>query len=154
MRSSLLIDDEVTIESTITPTAGNEDWHVRLTIHVDDAIVESSPIAFLYSLGALSFDDARPRGVSGNWFEDGDHFTLEDAIQHTRFERGRLVMYVDYLRGRCLKTTVEIASDGTIVLDTVNRGKAAPLWIERLRGKKRLAVVPGDAADDATPEGG
>ena len=60
-------------------------------------------------------------------------------------------MYVDYLRGRCLKTKVEIASDGTIVLDTVNRGKAATMWIERLRGKKRLALVAGD---DAAPEGG
>ena len=84
MRSSLLIDDDVTIDSSITPTVGNEDWHVRLTIHVDEGITEANPIAFLYSLGALSFHDARPRGVSGNWFEDGDRFTIEDAIQHTR----------------------------------------------------------------------
>ena len=53
-------------------------------------------------------------------------------------------MYVDYLRGRCVKTTVEIGSDGKVLLETVNRGKAALKWIARLQGKKLLQAVPDE----------
>jgi hypothetical protein len=53
-------------------------------------------------------------------------------------------MYVDYLRGRCVKTTVEIGNDGRVLLETVNRGKAAMKWIARLQGKKLLQAVPDE----------
>jgi hypothetical protein len=47
-------------------------------------------------------------------------------------------MYVDYLRGRCVKTTVEVARDGKVRLETVNRGKAALARVARLPGKGLL----------------
>jgi hypothetical protein len=50
-------------------------------------------------------------------------------------------MYIDYLRGRCVKTTVEVSSDGKALVETVNRGQAATRWVERLRGKKFLQAV-------------
>lgn len=46
-------------------------------------------------------------------------------------------MYVDYLRGRCIKTTVEVDSSGKVRLETMNRGKAAP-W----RRHRRAPVAP------------
>ena len=50
-------------------------------------------------------------------------------------------MYVDYLRGRCIKTVVEVSSDGRVFLKTVNRGQAATRWVERIKGKQFLRAV-------------
>jgi hypothetical protein len=41
----------------------------------------------------------------------------------------------------CVKTTVEVSSDGKALIETVNRGQAATRWVERLRGKKFLQAV-------------
>lgn len=95
----------------------------------------------ILTIGVLSFHDARPRGVSGNWFEEGDQFTASDLLSHISFSGGKLHMYVDYLRGRCMKTTIEVASDGEVRLETVNRGKAALAWVSRLQGKRLLEPV-------------
>jgi hypothetical protein len=138
-----LIDIEV-IESDANPTVGDEDWHVRMQLQVDEDLVETCAHGLIFTIGVLSFHDARPRGISGEWFEDNDQFAAADMLNHITFERGRLHMYVDYLRGRCVKTTVEIGSDGKVLLETVNRGKAALNWVARLQGKKLLkAVLPG-----------
>ncbi len=47
----------------------------------------------------------------------------------------------DYVRGRCVKTTVEVTSHGIVTLETVNRGEAALRWVDKLKGKKYLRVV-------------
>jgi hypothetical protein len=103
--------------------------------------VEIYAIGLIYALGVLSFHDGRPRGVSGNWFEDDDQWTAGDMLRHLEFRRGRLYFYADYVRGRCLKTGVEIDPGGTVVVETVNRGEAVLRWIDRLRGKKYLRPV-------------
>jgi hypothetical protein len=79
--------------------------------------------------------------VSGRWFDDEDQFNAGDLLRHLRFESGRLCMYVDYLRGRCVKTTVDVSGDGKVILDTVNRGQAATRWVDLLRGRKFLRPV-------------
>ena len=104
-------------------------------------MLDSCAHGLIFTIGVLSFHDARPRGVSGNWFEDGDQFTAADLLGRIRFTDGKLQMYVDYLRGRCVKTTIEVASDGRVRLETVNRGKAALAWVARLQGKKLLQPV-------------
>jgi hypothetical protein len=68
-------------------------------------------------------------------------------LRHLRFERGELHFYADYVRGRCMKTTVIVRSDGTFMLDAVNRGEAATRWIAKLQGKKLLRAI-----NDAGPE--
>jgi hypothetical protein len=136
--------DIAIVESEVTPTAGDEDWHVRMELKVDEDLIESCAHGLIFALGVLSFHDGRPRGVSGQWYEDGDQFTAADMLNHIRFERGKLKMYVDYLRGRCIKTTVEVASNGMVWLETVNRGKAALTWIAKLQGKKLLRPVSED----------
>jgi len=40
-----------------------------------------------------------------------------------------------------MKTEVVLQPDGSGTLSTMGRGKAAILWLERLKGKKRWQVV-------------
>lgn len=141
IHDSSLLDIKV-VESDTKPTVGDEDWHVRMQLQVDDDLIETCAHGLIFAIGVLSFHDGRPRGASSQWFEDADQFTAADLLNHLHFENGKLRMYVDYLRGRCIKTTVEVASDGVIRLETVNRGKAALKWITMLQGKKLLQAVP------------
>jgi hypothetical protein len=140
------------IEIQINPTSA-DDKHVRIEGRlgleededgepVNDA--EHYAFGFIYALGVLSFADARPRGVSGMHFEEKDDWSAGDMLRRLRFERGELRFYADYVRGRCMKTTIAVRADGTFMLDTVNRGEAATRWIARLQGKKVLRPV-GDA---------
>jgi hypothetical protein len=136
-----LFEDLQILDSKIEPTVGNDDWHVAIRFRVDEDLVATCAIGLIYVLGLLSFHDGRPRGISGNWFEDDDEFTVADMLRHLKFEHDKLHLDVDYLRGRCLKTTVEVSSDGHVLLETVNRGQAATRWVERLRGKGFMRAV-------------
>lgn len=140
-RAAALAADIDVIDTQIVPTVGNDDWHVRIKLRVDQDAIEAGAVALIYAIGLLSFLDARPRGETAQGFDDEDRFTSADMIWRLRFEQGRLCMYVDYLRGRCVKTTVEVASNGNVLLETTHRGQAATRWVERLRGKPLLEPV-------------
>jgi len=120
-----LFDEVEIVETKITPTIGNEDLHVEITMQADEDLVRTTSFALIYVLALLSFADARTRGISGQWYEDEDQLTAPDLLRHLSLQHGKLHFYVDYLRGQCVKTTVEVSSDGRIRLDTVNRGQAA-----------------------------
>lgn len=141
IRDGLLFDEIEIVETKITPTVNDEDLHVEIMLQVDEDLVRTTSFALVYVLALLSFADARPRGVSGQWYDDDDQFTAADLLRNLNFEHGKLHLYVDYLRGRCVKTTVEVSSDGRIRLDTVNRGQAATRWVDRLKGKSFLKPV-------------
>lgn len=141
VQDGTLFEEIEILDKKIEPTVGNEDWAVTIVFRVEEDLVESCAFGLIYVLGLLSFHDGRPRGVSGKWFEDDDEFTAADMLRHMRFERGTLKMYVDYLRGRCVKTDVEVSSDGRVTVRTVNRGQAATRWVDRLKGKKFLQAV-------------
>jgi hypothetical protein len=140
-RDGTLFENIEVLNTKIESTVGNEDWHVRIDLQLDEDLVATCAFGFLYVIGVLSFHDGRPRGASGTWFEDEDQFNAADMLQYTTFEYGKLHMYVDYLRGRCVKTTVEVGSDGRALVETVNRGQAATRWVDRLRGGKFLRAV-------------
>lgn len=107
---------------------------------VEDA--EWGGLPFLYVIGVLSFADARPRGSSEADYFDDDQFEVDDLIKHFRFSnRETLQLDVDYLRGRCIKTTVDVHSDGRFVIETRNRGQSATRWVARLQGKKSIRLV-------------
>lgn len=144
IRTATLFDFEV-IKTEIEPTVGNEDFSVKIEFQVEEEGVEHCGFPLIYTLAMLSFHDARPRGVSGEWFEDDDHLTANDMLRYLEFTRGKLTLYLDYVRGRCVKTDIEIDKDGKVVLKTVNRGQAATRWVETLRGKKTLQAVPPPA---------
>lgn len=46
-----------------------------------------------------------------------------------------LVFDADYVRGRMVKTTVTIGSNGGFVVETRNRHEMAVRWLRTLRGK-------------------
>lgn len=99
---------------------------------------------FIFCIAAMSFYDARPRGVSGMHFEERDEFTVADLHDHLRFERARLRFSSDYVRGRCMKTDVTVASDGSATIETRNRGESALRWVDLLKGREHLRVVPDE----------
>lgn len=142
----------VVADTEINPTSA-DDMHVRIEGRLgpeededgepaNDA--EHYAFGFIYALGVLSFADARPRGVSAMHFEEKDDWAVGDMLRRLRFERGELHFYADYVRGRCMQTTVIVRADGTFMLDAVNRGEAATRWIAKLNGKKFLRAI-GDA---------
>ncbi len=138
-------------ETKVAATLGEDDKHVQITGRFgpeeddDDedagADVETAALGFIYAIGALSFADARPRGVSGMLYEEKDDWTAADMLRGVRFESGELRFHADYVRGRCVKTTIVVRRDGSFLVDTVNRGEAATRWIAKLQGKKILSVV-------------
>jgi hypothetical protein len=105
------------------------------------AEVEWAAFGFLFVLALLSFEDARPRGFSDKDYLEEDEFTVVDFFAGLRFVRGELHLELDYVRGRCVKTSIVARRDGRITIETRGRGTSALLWPERLKGKKRLELV-------------
>lgn len=142
IRSAACVDIKVT-KTEKQPTSG-DDFFVRIDGRFgedEDDDVEFAGMGFIYSVSLLSFADARPRGVSDMNFVKGDEWTMADVLRHFRFVRGELHFSADYVRGRCMKTDIDVRSDGTFTLTTTNRGEAATRWVARLQGKKPLAAV-------------
>jgi len=122
--------------------------HMKMTLQEDPDILESCSFGIIYALGVLSFAGARPRGVSGMHFEEKDEWLVPDMLRHLRFQHGSLHFYADYVRGRMMKTTVEVRQDGTILLETINRGESAARWVATLQGKRKFAIVEEDEGTD------
>ena len=140
IHDALLLEFEV-VDTKIEPTVGDDDYHVRIVLKVEEDLLESCAFGLIFTLGALSFHDGRPRGYSGKFFEDDEEWPVADMLKRLEFAHGQLHINADYVRGRCMKTTLDVSSDGTVVLDTVNRGQAATRWVDRLKGKKLLQAV-------------
>jgi hypothetical protein len=102
---------------------------------------EWGSFGFIFGIAVLSFADARPRGISDADFLANDEFTLADLFRCLRYERGELRFASDYVRGRCMKTDVTVRPDGTVRLQTRDRGEALFRWVDRFKGKTPLAVV-------------
>ncbi len=122
----------------------------RVACHVHREDVPWAAVPLIYALGALSFGDARPRGVSGIDYDEGDEWRVADMVQRLHLERGGLVFDADYVRGRMMKTTVTVRADGRLVVDTRNRHEMALRWLGALRGEKHIRLVArADAPEDA-----
>ena len=142
------------LETDIQPSVGGDETLVRIEMHLGevedlDGDAEQSrsedwewgAFGFIFCLAVLSFHDARPRGVSGVDFEEGDEFTVADMVDSLQYQRGELRFSADYIRGRSIKTDITVRPDGGATLATRNRGEAASRWVQRLKGKKVLEVV-------------
>lgn len=141
---------EVVDQKIETPPGGDQTYvHIDLLLgepDEDDPEYRSEDhewgsLGFFFCIGALSFADARPRGISDIHYVDDDEFTLADLLEHIRYVRGELHFSTDYVRGRCMKTDVTIRKDGSATIETHNRGQVALRWIDRLKGKKILELV-------------
>ena len=92
-------------------------------------------------MGVLSFADARPRGFSDAEFNPNDEFEPADFMSALTFRNGELQLDTDYVRGRRMKTRAIVRSDGTGMIETRGRGKAALNWMARLKGDKPVRAV-------------
>ena len=102
---------------------------------------EWGAFGFMFALGVLSFAEAKPRNLSELDYEENDEFKLADFIGGLRFVRGELHFDADYIRGRRIKTHIVVRSNGTVVLETIGRGKAPLRWLDQLKGKKLMRLV-------------
>jgi hypothetical protein len=143
-----------TAEPVVTPVPHDTDVCIGERVHVrvegrigdeEEDDVEFAALGIIFTFGALSFADATPRGNSKYDHKHGDQWTAADMLRHMRFVRGELHFYADYVRGRMMKTTVNVRKDGTFVLETVNRGEQALAWIAKLQGKHEDAPAPHPA---------
>jgi hypothetical protein len=110
----------------------------------DDAAEDTAEwgaFGFMFTLGVLSFDEAKPRNHSSGDYHEKDEFTVADFIEGLRFAHGELHFDADYIRGRRVKTRIAVRPNGTVRLETTGRGKAALRWLERIQGKKLLHLV-------------
>ena len=139
-----LLEHLLALELQVVETKGTEfggTVHMKMVLREDPDVLATCAFALIYGLGVLSFADARPRGVSGMHFQEDDQWYVGDMLRHLRYEHGSLYFYADYVRGRMMKTTIEVQQDGTIRLETTNRGESAALWVATLQGKKKLQLV-------------
>jgi hypothetical protein len=113
----------------------------RVTCHMHREDVPWGAIPLIYVLGVFSFGDARPRGFSDIDYVEKDEWLIADMVERLRLERGALVFDADYVRGRMVKTTVRVSSDGKVVIETRNRHEMAVRWLRTLRGKKHIRLV-------------
>jgi hypothetical protein len=58
----------------------------RVTCHLHREDLPWAAVPLAHALGALSFADARPRGVSGNDFDPRDEWRLGDLVSRLRLE--------------------------------------------------------------------
>lgn len=146
------------VETNIDESAGGDEAIVKIDMllgEVEDEDLEEGEepyrsedhewggLGFMFCLAVLSFHDARPRGVSDNFFVEGDEFTVADSINGLRYERGELRYSGDYIRGRCVKTDITVRPNGSATLATRCRGEAAVRWVAKLRGIERVMEAVG-----------
>ena len=110
----------------------------EITIQIDEDDVETSAFGIMYSISLLSFLQGRPAGVSVVDYQEQDVWSTEDFHRHLSFRLGKLRFDADYVRGRLIKTVVEISKDGTLLIKTRNRADLATQWLEYLLGKRSM----------------
>ncbi len=148
IRTALMVEFQRD-EPVITPCTDGENLHlsVEIVVGIDDEdpedIIEWSAMGLLFTLAALSFDDARPRGHSELDFMENDQLTMKDFLGDLHYVQGELRFSADYIRGRCLKTDLVARPNGRISISTLNRGVSASRWLDRLQGKNPIRLVHG-----------
>ena len=106
LRTGVLVPVRV-VEESVTPGPDDGDFGLRLDISLDDNetleedradVVEWGAFGFLFVIGALSFQDARPRGASQVDYRDDDEFRVGDFLECLRYRNGEMQFDADYLR--------------------------------------------------------
>lgn len=160
LKTGMLVAFRVVKEEVLHAPADEAEFGFRLELKFaedddqteddeDDAaedIAEWAAFGFIFVLGMLSFSEAKPRNVSLLDYEEKDEFKLADFIGGLRFARGQLQFDADYIRGRRVKTRIAVRPNGTIMLETIGRGKAALRWLEHMKGRSSFnwSVIESD----------
>ncbi len=125
------------IEGQESPDAS---WQ-RVTCHVHRDDVSWAAVPLIYTIAALSFADARPRGLSEPDYQEGDEWLIADTLRRIQLQQGRLVFDSDYIRGRMMKTRLTVGTDGSLVIETRNRYQMTRRWLDILKGKRQIRLV-------------
>jgi hypothetical protein len=149
LRTGVIVPVRI-LEESVMAGADEGEFALRLALSFEDEdrpeedradVVEWGALGFLFAIGVLSFADARPRGLSERECIESDDFQVADLLAGLRFRNGELHLDTDYVRGRRMKARVVVRPDGTGMLETIGRGKAALRWIGRLKGEKPLRAL-------------
>jgi hypothetical protein len=147
IRTGAAVDFEIVgteIHESADP--GEFSLEIQLAFPTDVETEESDltwgSFGFMFLIGLLSFTDARARESSAIEYSEKDEFHLGDLIDHLHWDQGTLRFSADYIRGRRMKTELVLRPEGTGRLGTTGRGKSALFWLEKIKGKKSLQVVP------------
>jgi hypothetical protein len=96
----------------ILPALDEAEFGIRLELKLgadgedgDDAgdpedLVEWAAFGFMFVLGLLAFEDARPRELSALEYRERDELSVSDFFEGLRFRGGALHFQADYIRGR------------------------------------------------------
>lgn len=136
---------DLKVVETKIETLDEETGRVRIMLEGDPEVLATCAWGLIFAIGALSFDDAGGDAVAN------DEWMAADMLRCLVFDRGRLYFHADHVRGRCMKTTIEIDHESKIMLETVNRGEAATRWIAKLTAKKASPVIEDVGSLDALP---
>ena len=82
-----------------------------------------------------------PAALSDGSVRPNDEFRLADFVAAIKLSNGELHLDTDYVHGRRMKTRAIVRSQGTGMIETQGRGKAALNWIARLKGDKPVRAV-------------
>lgn len=150
IETGVLVDFKIT-HTEVQPSLDGESLAVQaeLRLAADDdedefaaeSTVEWGAFGFIFVLATLAFADATPRGHSDIDYVKNDTFSVADLLECLNFARGELRFTADYVRGRCVKTTITIRRDGTATLSTRGRGENALRWLGKLQGEKHLGLL-------------
>lgn len=135
------ISQAITTEYKLVDSCQNQFADIpsqEIKIQIDEDEVETSAFGIMYSISLLSFLQGRPAGASVIEYQEQDVWSVEDFHRHLSFMYGKLRFQADYVRGRLIKTVVEISKDGTILIKTINRADLASQWMEYLLGKRSM----------------
>lgn len=147
LKTATLIDFNV-VETEVGDLAPEGSMKVVLQF-TEPEDVEWGGLAFMFAMAAISFNEARPAGQSDiAYVGDEDEFGVGDLTEQFRFERGHMHIYLDYVRGRMVKTDIDVFADGKVVIQTVNRGRSLGRWLDLLKGRRHLAAVDADQETD------
>jgi hypothetical protein len=129
------------VKTEFTSVGGSGQYGI-VTLQLEEDNVEWCSFGLMFAIAVLSFAGARPRGVSESYYNEKDEYNVSDFVQGLRYENGELRLHLDYIRGRCLKTDIIVNKTGLVTIETRNRGEALSRWIDQLKGKKLLKIVP------------
>ena len=147
LKTGSVIDFKITKSDVMACTDNQEAHSVATLMMLDDdeeegyQSVEWGAFGFIYCLATLSFSDAKPRNSSELDYDSDDEFTVGDMVSCLSFENGKLRFYGDYLKGRLVKTRITIEPNGKVEVETVCRGNALSIWLQKLQGKKTLQSI-------------
>ena len=99
----------------------------RATCHLHRQEVERAAVPLIYTIGALSFSDARARESSDVEYQEHEAWLFADLLTRLRLERDKLVFDADYVRGRMMKKHRDPFGRDVHHRDTQPVRNAAPL---------------------------